>query len=175
MMFFAGLQFALPVEERGVSSWLRTAEAGAETGLGETLVVRKTSMLDGAVKAALRYAELKDRFLEVNPERQGGEPVIRGTPIPSRWFGPAHPSSRGDAHVLLLQRPLTFSQPAACSEGRGASLAFCATSKNFSRDEGTALPTLVHPPLERRPQLHPRRDGPGHQPRGQDPLQVRRA
>jgi uncharacterized protein (DUF433 family) len=85
MMFFAGLQFGLPVKEkRRVSRWLRTAEAGAETSLGEALVVRKTPMLDAAVKAALRYAELKERFLEVNPERQGGEPVIRGTRIPIR-------------------------------------------------------------------------------------------
>jgi len=85
IMFFAGLQFGLPVKEkRRVSRWLRTAEAGAETSLGEALVVRKTPVLDGATKAALRYAELKDRFLEVNPERQGGEPVIRGTRIPIR-------------------------------------------------------------------------------------------
>jgi uncharacterized protein (DUF433 family) len=85
MMFFAGLQFGLPVKEkRRVSRWLRTAEAGAETSLGEALVVRKTPLLDEAVKAALRYAELKERFLEVNPERQGGEPVVRGTRIPIR-------------------------------------------------------------------------------------------
>jgi uncharacterized protein (DUF433 family) len=85
MMFFAGLQFGLPVKEkRRLSRWLRTAAAGAEISLGEALVVRKTPLLDEATKAALRYAELKDRFLEVNPERQGGEPVIRGTRIPIR-------------------------------------------------------------------------------------------
>jgi hypothetical protein len=34
--------------------------------------------LDQATTAAIRSAQLKDRFLELNPERQGGEPVIRG-------------------------------------------------------------------------------------------------
>src|SRR5215212_3960214 len=38
-----------------------------------------------------------------------------------------------DAHVALLREPLTFEQPAACAEGGGASLAFCATSAKFSK------------------------------------------
>ena len=45
---------------------------------------------------------------------------------------------RDDAHVALLARPLTFEQPAACATGGGASLAFCATSENFSARETPA-------------------------------------
>src|SRR4051794_14395471 len=106
MMFFAGLQFGLPVKEkRRVSRWLRTAEAGAETSLGEALVVRKTPSLDEAVKAALRYAELKERFLEINPERQGGEPVIRGTRIPIR--GLAKQVEAGES-VEVLRREYDY-------------------------------------------------------------------
>jgi hypothetical protein len=37
----------------------------------------------------------------------------------------------GDAHVVLPERPLTFRQPAACSEGGGASPAVCAACENF--------------------------------------------
>ena len=48
----------------------------------------------------------------------------------------------GDAHVVLLARPLTFRQPAACAEGGGASLAFCATS-----DELLAPPKRPAQPL----------------------------
>jgi uncharacterized protein (DUF433 family) len=85
LTLFADLQFGLPVKEkRRLCRWLRTAETGAETSLGVALIVRKTQVLDEATQAALRYAELKDRFLEINPERQGGEPVIRGTRIPIR-------------------------------------------------------------------------------------------
>lgn len=86
LMLFADLGFPLPVrEKRRLSRWLRTAEPGAETSLGmAAVVVRKTHDLDQAIAAALRYAELKDRFLEVDPDRQSGEPVIRGTRIPVR-------------------------------------------------------------------------------------------
>ncbi len=85
LTLFAGLSFGLPVKEkRRLAGWLRTAPPGAEQPLGPGLVVRKTDALDETSRAALRYAELKDRFLEINPDRQGGEPVVRGTRIPVR-------------------------------------------------------------------------------------------
>src|SRR5215207_5155171 len=37
----------------------------------------------------------------------------------------------GDAHVALPCEPLAIRQPAACAEGGGASIAFCATSAKF--------------------------------------------
>jgi uncharacterized protein (DUF433 family) len=100
LTLFADLGFRLPVrEKRRLCRWLRTAEAGAETSLGAAVVVRKTQELDEATKAALRYAQLRDRFLEVNPERQGGEPVIRGTRVPVR--GLAKQNEAGESLEVL--------------------------------------------------------------------------
>jgi uncharacterized protein (DUF433 family) len=102
LTLFADLSFGLPVKEkRRLCRWLRTAEPGAETSLGAAVVVRKTQDLDQATRAALRYAELKDRFLEINPERQGGEPVIRGTRIPIR--GLAKQIEAGESLDVLRQ------------------------------------------------------------------------
>jgi uncharacterized protein (DUF433 family) len=102
LALFAGLDFRLPIKEkRRLCRWLRTAEPGAETSLGVAVVVRKTQDLDKATRAALRYAELKDRFLEINPERQGGEPVIRGTRIPIR--GLAKQIEAGESLEVLRQ------------------------------------------------------------------------
>jgi uncharacterized protein (DUF433 family) len=102
LALFAGLDFRLPIKEkRRLCRWLRTAEPGAETSLGVAVVVRKTQDLDNATRAALRYAELKDRFLEIKPERQGGEPVIRGTRIPIR--GLAKQIEAGESLEVLRQ------------------------------------------------------------------------
>lgn len=85
LKLFAGLRFALPVtSKRQLAAWLRTAPAGAEEPLGPGIVVRKTEDLELAAQAAKRYAELKARLLEIDPARQGGEPVIRGTRVPVR-------------------------------------------------------------------------------------------
>src|SRR5207249_6397319 len=69
LTLFAGLGFGLPVrEKRRLCRWLRTAEAGAEISLGgAAVVVRKTRDLDQATRAAVRYARLKDRLLEISP------------------------------------------------------------------------------------------------------------
>jgi uncharacterized protein (DUF433 family) len=102
LTLFADLHFGLPVKEkRRLCRWLRTAETGAETRLSSAVVVRKTQDLDRVTKAALRYAELRDRFLEINPERQGGEPVIRGTRIPVR--GLAKQIEAGESRDVLRQ------------------------------------------------------------------------
>lgn len=102
LALFAGLRFGLPVKEkRRLCRWLRTAEPGAETALGTALIVRKTEDVDKATRAAVRYAELKERFLEINPDRQGGEPVIRGTRIPIR--GLAKQIEAGESLDVLRQ------------------------------------------------------------------------
>ena len=85
LALFAGLHFGLPVKDkRRLTRWLRSAPAGAELSLSAAVIVRKTEALAETTRSAVRYAELKERFLETNPERQGGEPVIRGTRIPIR-------------------------------------------------------------------------------------------
>jgi uncharacterized protein (DUF433 family) len=56
----------------------------------------------GAMSAAEggRYRELCERFVEINPDVQGGEPVIRGTRIPIR--GLARQIAAGEARDVLL-------------------------------------------------------------------------
>jgi uncharacterized protein (DUF433 family) len=104
LRLFAGLRFRLPVQDkRRLCRWLRTADPDAEMNLGQSaLVVRKTREIDRTIMAALRYAELKDRFFELDPERQGGEPVIRGTRIPIR--GLARQIEAGESREVLREQ-----------------------------------------------------------------------
>jgi uncharacterized protein (DUF433 family) len=85
LTLFAGLRFGLPVtDKRRLARWLRDAPSGDEMALGTGVIVRKTPELEEATEDALRYAQLKERFFEASPDRQGGEPVIRGTRVPIR-------------------------------------------------------------------------------------------
>ena len=60
---------------------------------------------------------------------------------------------RGDAHVVLLAGRLTFEQPAACAEGGGASLAFCATSEEIlSRESPAHAANAARPSPPTRPE-----------------------
>lgn len=85
LQIFASVPFRLPVAvKRRIATWLRTAETGAELPLSDALFVRKSVAIEESTSRALRYLALRERFLEANPDVQGGEPVIRGTRIPIR-------------------------------------------------------------------------------------------
>jgi uncharacterized protein (DUF433 family) len=85
LCLFAEMPVTLPVRlKQHVAAWARDAELGAELALSDVLIVRVTIRMSEAVQRARRYVELRERFLEVNPEVQGGEPVIRGTRVPVR-------------------------------------------------------------------------------------------
>jgi uncharacterized protein (DUF433 family) len=85
LCIFAQLPFGLPVEvKRDVADWAREAQLGSELPLSDVVTVRVTVSMDEAMQRARRYVQLRDRFLEVNPDVQGGEPVIRGTRVPIR-------------------------------------------------------------------------------------------
>lgn len=85
LRIFGELRFGLPVSvKRRVAVWLREAEDGAELPLAASLVVRKDAALGELIDRALRYADLRDHLVEISPDRQGGEPVIRGTRISIR-------------------------------------------------------------------------------------------
>jgi uncharacterized protein (DUF433 family) len=102
LCLFNTLSFALPIKDkRKVFAWLREAELDAELLLAEGIVVRKTERVDAAARRAVKYAELRDRFLEINPDVQGGEPVIRGTRVPIR--GLAKQIEAGEAMSVLLE------------------------------------------------------------------------
>lgn len=102
LQIFGALSFGLPVTmKRRMTTWLRDAEAGAELSLSDALLIRKSEASDEATARALRYVELRERFLEINPDVQGGEPVIRGTRIPIR--GLAKQIDAGETIEVLLQ------------------------------------------------------------------------
>lgn len=102
LQIFSTMSFGLPVTlKRRMTTWLRSAEAGAEMPLTDALIVRKSDASDEATHRALRYVELRERFLEVNPDLQGGEPVIRGTRIPIR--GLAKQIQAGETMEVLRQ------------------------------------------------------------------------
>lgn len=85
LQVFVALPFRLPVGlKRRIATWLRTAEVGAELPLSDAVFVRKSVAVDEATSRALRYAASRERFLEISPDVQGGEPVIRGTRIAIR-------------------------------------------------------------------------------------------
>ncbi|MBF6621335.1 MAG: DUF433 domain-containing protein [Patulibacter sp.] len=111
LQIFGALTFGLPVTmKRRLTAWLRNAEAGAELPLTDALLVRKSEASDEATARALRYVELRERFLEVNPDVQGGEPVIRGTRIPIR--GLAKQIEAGEA-TEVLRREYDYIDPDA--------------------------------------------------------------
>ena len=75
---------SLPVtHKRRLRSWLRDTEDG-EFVVAPGLVVRRGPEVEDVVKRALRYVDLRERYLESNPKIRGGEPVIRGTRVPIR-------------------------------------------------------------------------------------------
>jgi uncharacterized protein (DUF433 family) len=72
--------------KRSIRRWVvgerphRRRRAG-ELALSPTLVVRVGPEVRDLVARAERYAAARDRYIEVDPEIKGGEPVIRGTRI----------------------------------------------------------------------------------------------
>jgi uncharacterized protein (DUF433 family) len=151
LTLFADLRFGLPVKEkRRLCRWLRTAEPGAETSVGVAVVVRKTQDLDRATKAALRYAELKDRFLEVNPERQAGEPVIRGTRIPIRSL--AKQIEAGES-LDVLRQEYDYLDPDAVE----FAVQWARANPRRGRPSKRQTPTPSHEPAGRRAHIERRR------------------
>jgi uncharacterized protein (DUF433 family) len=111
LLIFAALPFRLPVTlKRNVAAWVREAGTGSELPLSDAVIVRKTEAVDEAIQRALRYVDLRDRFLEFNPEVQGGEPVIRGTRVPIR--GLAKQIQAGET-MDVLREEYDYIDPAA--------------------------------------------------------------
>lgn len=103
LALFAGLRFGLPVShKRRLARWLRDASSGDEMPLGTGVIVRKAPELEEATENALRYAQLKERFFEASPDRQGGEPVIRRTRVPIR--GLASQIEAGERDAVLREQ-----------------------------------------------------------------------
>ncbi len=97
----------LPVAlKRKVKRWVRETEPyraahDTEFAIGDTLVIRWTPEMTTAVETAESYATLRDRWIEINPDIKGGEPVIRGTRITAR--GVAGRLDDGDTLEILTE------------------------------------------------------------------------
>ena len=86
LALLAQTRVVLPVAvKRRIVVWARGGPgANAELALDGALVVRMGPEVEQAVARARRYVELRERLVEVNPERCGGTPVITETRMPVR-------------------------------------------------------------------------------------------
>lgn len=89
LALLAQVQLALPVAvKRRLAEWARTRPGvDAELRLDGALLVRMPPEIEQAVERALRYVELRERLVEINPEVCGGEPVIAKSRVPVRGLG----------------------------------------------------------------------------------------
>jgi uncharacterized protein (DUF433 family) len=97
----------LPVTvKRKVRKWVVTDKpylAGDEPKLflTDVLAVSCSAAVSEVAKEALSYSELRDRHIEENPRRRGGEPVISGTRL--GVYGIAERINRGETIETLLE------------------------------------------------------------------------
>jgi uncharacterized protein (DUF433 family) len=70
-----------PAHKRAVRKWLRSSGRAAELELGPAIVVRRVDAVEQARVRAVRYAELRDRWIVRDPAIKGGDPVIRGSRV----------------------------------------------------------------------------------------------
>lgn len=106
-----GTDFTLSKKhKRRLSEWICDATVGAELKLADPLIVRKTPEIAKTIEDAARYVEQRERLVEIDPDRQGGEPVIRGTRIPIR--GLAKQVEAGESRELIA-RQYDYIDPAA--------------------------------------------------------------
>ncbi len=89
LVLLAQVRLVLPVAmKRRLAEWVRGCP-GVDTELRLTgvLLVRMPPEVEQAVQRALRYIELRERLVEINPEVCGGEPVIAKSRVPVRGLG----------------------------------------------------------------------------------------
>jgi uncharacterized protein (DUF433 family) len=97
----------LPITvKRKIRRWVHETEPyrarhGSELYISDALVVRWSPEVSETVHAAESYARLRDRWIEINLEIKGGEPVIRGTRIGAR--GIAQRMNEGDTIEILTE------------------------------------------------------------------------
>ncbi len=95
-------------QKRRLVEWARSTESEFE--LSEAVVVRRPAEVIRAQKATERYIDQRERFLEIDPQVQGGEPVIKGTRIPIR--GLAKQIGQGET-LEVLGREYDYVDPDA--------------------------------------------------------------
>jgi uncharacterized protein (DUF433 family) len=73
--------------KRRIRRWLAgesRRRASSELALSDTIVVRFTPEVAKLVENATGYAKARAKYVDVDPEVKGGEPVIRGTRLTAR-------------------------------------------------------------------------------------------
>jgi uncharacterized protein (DUF433 family) len=101
----AGMPLPVKVKRR-MRKWVVTDKpylAGDEPKFFVTdiLAVSCSAAVSEVAKEAVSYSELRDRYIEENPRRRGGEPVISGTRL--GVYGIAERISRGETIETLLE------------------------------------------------------------------------
>lgn len=79
----AGLSIKL---KREVRNWIvkRNPASAEEFEFSRALRIAMTENAADVAKRAFRYVRLRDKYVEVDPGKMGGTPVIRGTRVPVR-------------------------------------------------------------------------------------------
>jgi uncharacterized protein (DUF433 family) len=79
----AGLSIKL---KREVRNWIvkRNPASAEEFELSRALRIAMTENAADVAKRTFEYVRLRDKYVEVNPDKMGGTPVIRGTRVPVR-------------------------------------------------------------------------------------------
>jgi uncharacterized protein (DUF433 family) len=72
--------------KREVRNWIvkRNPAEAEEFGLSRALRVAMTENAADVAKRAFDYVRLREKYIEVDPGKMGGAPVIRGTRVPVR-------------------------------------------------------------------------------------------
>ena len=72
--------------KREVRNWIvkRSPARAEEFELSRALRVAMTKNAAGVAKRAFDYVRMRDKYVEVDPGKMGGTPVIRGTRVPVR-------------------------------------------------------------------------------------------
>ena len=101
----AGMPLPVKVKRR-VREWVVADKpylAGDEPKLFVTdvLAVSCSAAVSEVAKGALSYSESRDRYIEANPRRRAGEPVISGTRL--GVYGIAERINRGETIKTLLE------------------------------------------------------------------------
>lgn len=81
----AGLKFPRQTKKQ-IHKWVKSFERPevkhSELALNNVVVLRIDSNIAGMVDRLNRYCERRERYIDLDPEIQGGEPVIVGTRLP---------------------------------------------------------------------------------------------
>jgi uncharacterized protein (DUF433 family) len=72
--------------KRDLRNWIvnRSPESSEEFELSRALRVAMTESAADVARKASEYVRLREKYIELDPDRMGGAPVIRGTRVPVR-------------------------------------------------------------------------------------------